>query len=225
MDVLFQLVCELPHDFDRLESVLTGVQDVFAEWYLRSLAKEIRRMLPAFKTFLLAARRQHILGLGEFIGEELHWIEHKCRTMDVARHDREKHLAKLERLTHVSFIDQVKLFWHLGQQLKVLRDGLSELTKSWLSQRNDEQHLVQPLSCKTGQPFSFKIVWFTSADALQYLADKDPAWYEVRCSLADGVMIDFIPRCLSTTSWTRSRRTKKHTPRYIYFLRGVSNGS
>jgi len=57
---------------------------------------------------LLASRRQNILDLGEFIGDDLYWIEYKCYTIHVARHDIEEHLAKLESLTHGDFLDQVK---------------------------------------------------------------------------------------------------------------------
>jgi len=36
MDAIFQLVSEFPGAFDRLESILIDVQDVFVKWYLRS---------------------------------------------------------------------------------------------------------------------------------------------------------------------------------------------
>lgn len=102
--------------------------------------------------------------------------------MHMRRLESEKELAILD--SRVDFVDQGDPFRHLGQELKSLRDGLSELTKSWLSQRNDEQYLVEPFSWKAGKPFSWKTVWFTSGNALQYLSDKDPAWYEVKCDLA-----------------------------------------
>lgn len=60
VDVIFQIVSKLPDTFDRLETILITEQDRFVKYNYSRLAEEIQRLLPPFKTFLLASRRQNI---------------------------------------------------------------------------------------------------------------------------------------------------------------------
>jgi len=111
-----------PEIIGLVEDVRVDLQGKFVRKHLASLAPAILSLLPASKTFCLAARRQNIMNLANFIGySNLYWVGYVCCMIVFALENSSKCITLLEHLRHASFIDQNKPVLRLDKQLKIIR--------------------------------------------------------------------------------------------------------
>lgn len=161
---------------DRMESVRVNLTASCFRKYLTDSAPAILSFLPALRTFCLAARRQNVADLVNFIGKkELIWLELTCCNVLVALEKGNVCLVDLEK--NDSFWEQITPILAFDKQLRIVRSGLSEIERTFLRERKDAQHATQP-------SYSWGSIWFAAADALDYISGEDRDWFKVKCDLA-----------------------------------------
>lgn len=122
--LMIKLHLEIPDVIARMQRVLVYVGDWYFNWHFGVLTRAINKLRPAFRTFLLAARRQNIISLPDFIGADVYWLEFMCYRVLIALDSCEEHLTTLEGLKQAMFIKQARLLLRFDSQLGIIRPGI-----------------------------------------------------------------------------------------------------
>lgn len=176
VDLILYLFTDLPDVVERMQGL--RMRESLLGCCCWKYMSSIENSLPAFKAFLLAARRVNITKLAEFVGRDVCWIHFMFCRWILALEEVEGCLTSLGDEREISSLKRNRHLWNLGRQLKLMHGLLFDVNKAWLSRQEytQDMNLVQPVSWKT--------IWLTSAKALDYLSTKDSAWFEVKSKLA-----------------------------------------